>query len=494
MRARFPALPFRSAIRRLCWPGLAIALAGCASAPPRSGPALVPEPPAAWMAPAGAGAVESAWWRALGDSNLVAIIEEALAANHDLRAAAARVEAAHAVARRAGADALPQASFSGDAARRQQVFVGLPIPGAGGQPLTTRYNSYAATFTVNWELDVWGRLRAGQRAALADAQASEGDFNAARDSLAAQVARAWTAAVEARRQLELAQATATNFAATARQVRARYERGVRSPLDVRLAVANEAAARAGVAARQSQLAAATRQLEILLGRYPAGAVTNLSELPAPAAPVPAGLPGELLERRPDLVAAERRLAASSARAAEARAALLPRLALTGTAGRTSAELEDLLDNSFSLWSIAANLAQSLYQGGRLRANVRLAEARAREATEQYLATVLRAFGEVEAALHDEQHLARREAELAEAVAQSRAAQRLAEDRYASGLEPFLTLLEAQRRAWEAESQWLAVRRARLDNRIQLHLALGGGFGAAEGVAPADHSSPNISSR
>jgi NodT family efflux transporter outer membrane factor (OMF) lipoprotein len=277
-------------------------------------------------------------------------------------------------------------------------------------------------------------------------------------------------------------------------VRARYERGVRSPLDVRLAAANEAAARAGVAARQSQLAAATRQLEILLGRYPAGAVTNLSELPAPAAPVPAGLPGELLERRPDLVAAERRLAASSARAAEARAALLPRLALTGTAGRTSAELEDLLDNSFSLWSIAANLAQPLYQGGRLRANVRLAEARAREATEQYLATVLRAFGEVEAALHDEQQLARREAELAEAVVQSRAAQRLAEDRYASGLEPLLTLLEAQRRAWEAESQWLAVRRARLDNRIQLHLALGGGFGAVEGAASAAHSSPNLSSR
>lgn len=450
-------------------------VAGCAVPPPRSHVARQYPAPAAWAAPAATGAVAVAWWRSLDNPHLTAVIEEALAANPDLRAAAARVEAARAQARVAGAALQPQVDFGFDAARRQQVFVGLPIPGAGDQPLVTRFNNFAADFTVSWELDVWGRLRAGQGAALAEVQAVAADLAGARDSLAARTAQAWTALVEARHQLELARATATNFATLARQLRARYERGLRPALDLRLALANESAAQAAVAARQSQLDAAARQLEILLGRYPAGVIDVPVELVPLTAPVPAGLPSQLLERRPDLVAAERRLAATTARVREARAALLPRIALTGSAGRSSAELEDLLDNSFTLWSLAANLAQPLYQGGRLRANVRLAQVRSREATEHYLGTVLRAFGEVETALAAETHLARREIELAQAAEESRAAQRLAEDRYAAGLEPLVTLLEAQRRAYEAHSQLLAVRRARLDNRIQLHLALGGGF-------------------
>jgi NodT family efflux transporter outer membrane factor (OMF) lipoprotein len=202
-------------------------------------------------------------------------------------------------------------------------------------------------------------------------------------------------------------------------------------------------------------------------------------LPDVEGAVPAGLPSELLERRPDLAAAERRLAATNMRVREAKSALFPRISLTASGGRTSSELEDLLSSQFNVWSLAGNLAQPLFQGGRLWANVQLNRARATEALEQYLQTVLQAFGEVETALAGERLLAEREATLRAATEQSIAARRLAEDRYRNGLEDFVTLLEAQRRALEAESQWITVRRMRIENRINLHLALGGGFSRGE---------------
>jgi len=469
-----------------CRPAAALLFAlfaGCASPPDKSEVAEEYATPAAWTTAAPTNGVLTNWWHTLGSTGLVAVVEEALAANPDLRAAVARVDAAVAQARVAGADLYPQGGFNFDATRQQQVFVGLPIPGATG-PLVNRFTSYGANFNLSWELDLWGRVRAGQSAALAEVQSSEADLAGARSSIAASTARAWAAVVEAQRQLQLAESTAENFSTLATQVRARYERGIRSPLDLRLALANESAAKANLAGRRSQLQAATRQLEILLGRYPAATIRETDGLTTIPGEIPAGLPSELLDRRPDLVAAERRLAATTKRVWEAKAALFPRIALTASGGRTSNELEDLLDNNFSVWSVAGNFAQPIFQGGKLRANVKLAQARSREAVENYVATVQRAFSEVETLLADESLLVRREGELAEASAQSVAALRLAEDRYQSGLEEFITLLESQRRAFEAESSLITVRRARLDNRINLHLALGGGYTAEDSVRAA----------
>ena len=182
--------------------------------------------------------------------------------------------------------------------------------------------------------------------------------------------------------------------------------------------------------------------------------------------------------------AERRLAATTARVKEAKAALFPRIALTTSGGGTSAELEDLLSSQFNVWAIAGNFAQPIFQGGRLRANVRLNEARAREALENYAATALQAFAEVENALANEGLLRARALNLAEAEQESTAALKLAEERYRSGLEDFVTLMEAQRRAFESQSQLLAVRRELLSNRIDLHLALGGGFQLMDPAAVA----------
>jgi len=232
--------------------------------------------------------------------------------------------------------------------------------------------------------------------------------------------------------------------------------------------------------REEEAGVAQRQLELVAGRYPAGAWEVDGQLPGLPPEVPPGLPSNLLLRRPDLVAAERQLAAALQRVKEAKRSLLPRISLTASGGRSSAELEDLLSSSVNMWSLAANAAQPLFQGGRLLANIDLTEAKAREAVESYREVVLRAFGEVENALASESSLREREVELEESVKQSQAAQRLAEERYLLGLVDFVTLNEAQRSAFSAESQLISVRRRLLDNRVNLYLALGGGFAGSFG--------------
>jgi len=477
-------------IRQVAWLAVASLCVSCVTPPPR---APVPDLslPVHWAASARPGRVEEgAWWETLGGPELGSLVSEALAFNRDLRQAAARVEAAAAQARIAGAPFQPQWTLSGDVARRQQVFVGLPIPGRENEPLASRSTSYGVSLNVSWELDLWGRIRAGQRAALAEWQAADALYRAAQQSLAAQTARAWVALLTARRQCDLARAMRDNLARTAERIGARHRQGIRTALEHQMARQNLAAAEALLAARERERDAALRQLEILLGRYPAGALSMEGPLPVLTNEVPAGLPSELLERRPDLVAAERQLAARLERVQEARRALWPQISLTAAGGRTSNQLEDLLDNRFDVWSLAGHLAQPLLQGGRLRANVRLAEARAREALENYASVLLRAFAEVETALVSEQRLREREAALERSLEHARAAHRLAERRYKTGLVDLLTLLEAQRAVFQAESDLLQVRRQRLENRVDLHLALGGGFERPpENLAAHSNSGP-----
>ncbi|MFN3486650.1 MAG: efflux transporter outer membrane subunit, partial [Planctomycetota bacterium] len=392
----------------------------------------------------------------------------------DLRGAAARIQAALALARMAGADRLPQISAGAQAARQKQVFVGVEIPGFG-DVLAADSSVYAFSLDVSWEIDLWGRIRSAQAAALAEIQAQEADYWGARLSLEGQVARADFAVVESRLQAELARRTLESYRATTARIEERYRLGLRPALDVALARTAQTGAESALRGREEENALAARRLEALLARYPRGAVETAEALPAVPAPPPAGLPSELVARRPDLVAAERRLASAGMRVEEARAALYPRLSLTGSAGQTSSELRDLLDGEFSVWRVGANLLQPLFQGGRLRAGVDLARSRAEEALALYAAQALRAFEEVESALAAEEALARREEALRRGLEDARSALDQAERRYLAGLVDLLTLQESQRRLYEIESQILAVARRRLETRVQLHLALGGGF-------------------
>ena len=203
--------------------------------------------------------------------------------------------------------------------------------------------------------------------------------------------------------------------------------------------------------------------------------------------IPGGLPAELIARRPDLAAAERRLAAADQRLLVARRSLYPRFALTASGGSVSTQLGDLLDGDFSVWSIVGNLFQPIFQGRTLRAGVDFADAGTEAAFESYVSAALVAYTEVESALAADSFLVREDERLRESSRQAAAARRLAEERYGSGLEEYITVLESQRRELTAEATALAVRRQRLTNRVDLYLALGGGYLRPDAAPGADPS-------
>ena len=453
-----------------------ILTAGCGSAPEQKIHDLDADIPGRWVSPAvREGDAPAAWWSSFESASLDSLVHLSLERNHDLEAAAANLAAAAASARIAGADVWPGLDLSFQAARAKNNYIGLPIPGSEGGVLSNTSNSRGVSLTSSWEVDLWGRVRSGRSAANADFEAAEADFAGARLSLAAQTARVYFALLEGAEQMELAEETVRSYRVTVKSVRARFERGTRSSLDLRLALASLANAEALLELRREQLDRTVRQLEVLVGAYPSGEGPSVVSLPGIPEPVPSGLPAELLARRPDLIAAERRLAATGARVRQAKASLLPAISLTASGGRSSNSVDDLLDGDFSVWSLAGNILQPIFHGGKLRAGVHRAEAGADAALASYAAAALRAFGEVESALAAESSLAAREAALRRAADQATAARFLAEERYRSGLAGMTTLLEAQRQSLSAESQWIETRRRRLDVRIDLHVALGGGF-------------------
>ena len=427
------------------------------------------------------------WWAYFGDGGLDNAVTRALTFNHDLRAAAARVAAAEAEARMAGAALRPSADLSLNRGRQRQNFVGLPIPGREGSVLSTTFGSAGVSLGIAWEPDVWGRLSSGKLLAVATTQARRADLIAARLSLTGQVAKAWFAAIEARRQVGLARASLKSYETSAERVRARFERGLRPSLDLRLALTEILRAEALLQQWQEQSRRAVRQLEILLGDYPEGEHALAEDLPRVPEAVPAGLPSELVHRRPDLVAAERELLAADARIQQSRAELRPRFSLTTAGGTASSSLTDLLDGNFLAWSLLSGLTQPIYNRGRLKTAVQRDEARAREVAALYEGAMLRAYAEVESALAAESLLASREKALEAATRQSLGARDEAERRYRAGLAGIITLLSSQRTALDSESQWLTVRRLRLDNRVDLHLALGGGFAVDD--LPRDDPQP-----
>ncbi len=465
---------------------LMAALAGCAVGPDYVRPELETEVPADWtprptMAETLAdtsGSPMTRWWESFDDTTLNTLVETALVHNNDLAAAAGRVLEAEALLGGARSKQYPSVEIGGTAARSKSSEVG----GASFMPLYN--NSFSANATLRYEADLWGRLARGKEAALASLLASQQDRRALAQSLIAGVVRTWLQIRELQMQVELNDRTVINFTDNLETVRNRYHRGLVTALDVHLAGQNLASAQAIGPANRLNLAEARRRLEILVGHYPSGLI-NSSDLenadgtlreivmPEPLAPVPPGLPSDLLERRPDLVAAEMRLHSSVARIGEAKAALYPRISLTASAGTSSNELNELFTSPSDIWSLAGNLFMPLINRGATQAQIQAAEARTVQATAQYRTTILQAFSEVENALDQDFYQKQQENFLVESVDSARRSVNLAEDRYRRGLDNILITLESQRRLYTAESQLLTTERLRRTARVNLIQALGG---------------------
>jgi multidrug efflux system outer membrane protein len=440
-----------------------VAIGGCVKTPPRAEEMLEAAVPQEWSTASGAGAVPQAWVASFGDARLSLLVDEALEGNFQLQEGVARLDQAVALARIAGADRLPSVSLGGNASRSDNNLLKDPS------------NSFSVTASLGWELDLWGRVRAQSKAGSADAAAALSDFAALRLSLAAKVAQAWFAAVTAHKQEALAQETLASFEANLTTVDERFRRGLSPALDLRLTRANVATARSTYNLQKRLADSAVRQLEVLLGRYPSGSLEVQGDLPSLNAPVPAGIPSDLLSRRPDLLSAYQRVVAADFRLRESKVSLLPRISLTARYGSASDELENLLKDSFDIWSLVGNITAPIFQGGRLRAGVDLSQARLAGAVASYQGVALNAFREVESALVDESLLREQLAAVRMAAEESIGAQELAEERYERGLVDIITVLESQRRAFNARSTLLTVQNQLLQNRVTFYLSLGGGI-------------------
>jgi NodT family efflux transporter outer membrane factor (OMF) lipoprotein len=452
---------------RLALAATLVALAGCAlkSPPERAELAKQSLPnlqvPPAWTAQGGAaGAVAGSWLTAFRDPQLDTLVGEALANNPDLQVAAARVEQAASFVKVAGATLYPQVNA---------------LARGGGALSGDSSGLEGAGIFANWELDLWGRVRAGRAAAQDQFGSTELDALYARQSLAAMVAKSWFLATEARMQRAIAEemANASERQLGLAQDRLRVGRG--DEYDVALARANLATFRDSVRSLDLAYQQSLRALEALAGRYPAAALSVPVQLAALPGPVPVGMPSELLERRPDVVAAERRVAAAFYRVEESKAARLPRISLTAAVTSISSDLFVLKDRDNPVWSAGASLTQPLFLGGQLQAQVEVRTAEQKQALAEYGRVGARAFGEVESALSTGFALEEREAILAQLVGDNARALELANVRYRVGSGDLRAVAQQSLALHAARTALLRVQAERLVQRVNLHLALGGSF-------------------
>ena len=418
--------------------------------------------------------VDAEWIKRFHDPTLDRLVTEGLTNNAGLKTSATRLRQAQQRAKLVGSDARPQLGVGLNGNRQRANFLGFP--GVNGSSI---FNTFGVSLDASWELDLWGRIRAAQGAEVAAFEALAWDLRGARASLKAQIAKAYFALCEAQTQSELAQQSRKISEQTRDAIAERFESAITdeggSGAQYRLAESDMANAQAEVARWEGQADAARKQIELLLGRYPSGNLMSSKALPkVPKAP-PVGLPSELLLRRPDILSAERSYAESIQNEKEAALALFPSIRLTSSGGTSTTQLSSILDSSFGIWSLGGALAQSVFTGGLLQAEraIRKQEIKARLIELQD--TVLQAFGEVETSLGAERYLLERFKFTNDALRLAEEAAEAARLDYRDGVTSIQDVLNAEGRLTQSASALTTIHRLILENRIDLHLALGGDF-------------------
>ncbi len=434
--------------------------------------------PSSWTQSAAAQAgVDHHWVNQFQSSELKALIREGLQESFDLKNRAEEVIQAEQMARLAGVATRPQANLGLQGRRSKQNFIGFPGSGSGVNSSITTV--YGASFDLSWEMDLWGRMKAAQEATIGEWEASRYDYQAAKLSLAAQITKAYFTVLEVQQQEALAGQAITVRERTRNSIRERFEKALIEEggtiAQFRSAEADVAAARANRVNWSNQLGVAKRQLEQLMGRYPAGKIVLEGNLPTKLRKVPIGLPSELLQRRPDILAAERRLAAQELKLREAERAIFPSLTLNPSLGSSSTRLSDLLKSSFGAWSLGGKILQPVLTGGRFRHETKLRESRVRSSVNRLQKTVLDAFGEVEESLQTERLTRLQIKATKEALHSAQQASQSAQGDYRRGGGSVITLLRAETQEIQFDSQLIQLQRAMIHHRVNLHLALGGDY-------------------
>jgi NodT family efflux transporter outer membrane factor (OMF) lipoprotein len=450
--------------------GLAAAATACAGSrlPPEPDSYLAADAIGPERAAELAASPASTWLDDIGSDEMSTLAREALAGSPDLQAVEARYHAARWRARGAfGGNLLPNLSVGLDGTRTEDPTTAPPHERIRTEIMTS-------SVVASWEIDLWGRLSARALASDLTADAAEEDLHGARISVSGQTATAWVDLIRAQQLLALAQEDLDTRERALDLTQRRYDAGLVTSLALRTARSQVASARANLAQAQDALLIASRRLQEIMGRYPDATLRAEGELPLLTAISGAGAPEDLLERRPDVLAAENRLRAAGFRIHEARAAMLPRLTLTGSAGASGQGVDDIDDSINMISNLVGGVTWPLFNGGALLSESRASVADRRAAAAEYVRTSIAAWSEVEGALSADQSLEVREREFGSAAEEARAAQELAEREYSRGVGTLFDLIDAYTRRIDAERGLINARAERVSNRISYHVALGGG--------------------
>ena len=428
------------------------------------------------------------WWKSFNDPQLDSLIERAVKTNHDLRIAGARVREARAFYDIAASQLGPTLDASGayarqDQSKNQPVLGNLPMPPG----VHFNNNVYQAGFDASWEIDVFGGTRRAVEAGSAEVAAAELGRQNVLVTLLGEVARNYVELRGYQRRLEIANKNLKTQENALSITEDRYKNGLTSDLDVQQATALLATTRSVVPLLESGVQASIHRLGVLLGQQPGALVAELSQpKPIPTIPpqVPVGLPSDLLLRRPDVKQAERQLAAATARIGVATADLFPKFSLTGLAGFESTSASDWYKGDSKFWSFGPTVQWRIFDTGRIRANIRVQDARQAQALAAYEETTLLAFEEVENALvaYAKEQIRRRSIE--DAVKAGQNSLHLANQLYSNGLANFINVIDAERSLYQAEDALVQSDKAVTQNLIGLYKALGGGWQAVETGVPA----------
>lgn len=464
-------------MRRLVILTLAASLAGCMVGPDYRRPAIDMPESFHYTEKDARDTVNSAWWRQFQDPVLDGLIAEALANNKNVKIAAANVEQAAGVLTQTRAPLFPQASYAGNASRqRAGESNATPFPSAVSNP----FDALQLFGGVNWEIDLWGRIRRLSESARANLLATEEARRGVILSLVASVAGSYLQLRGLDEQLAIAKRNQAAYAESVKLFELQFKYGQISGMNVEQARTQYETAAAAIPQLESQIGQAENALSILLGRNPGPIARGktIHELTFPA--VPAGLPSQLLERRPDLVQAEQNLIAANAQIGAAKALYFPTISLTGNYGRESADLDNLFEGPARVWSYAGSVTGPIFTAGAISGQVHQTEAAQQAALHSYEAAIQSAFADVENALLSRVKLAEQIQAQERLVKASREYERLAKLQYDGGYAPYLTVLNAQQQMFPAELNLAQLRAEFFTAYANLYKTMGGGW-----VAEAD---------
>ena len=407
--------------------------------------------------------VNITWLKSFNDPLLLALIKEGQKNNIDLQLTSAKMNRAWLLAAKSATALKPTVNLS------------IGQSQSGNFSSNDSKSSSSVGLNGSWEIDLWGRLQAGIDASQASALSAQADHRYAIHSLSANLAKSYFKVIESKRQVIISQQNSNLLQQILIITQAKYDHGLSSAQDLAVNKANLASAKDQLISLQGSQRNALRALELLLGRYPSASSEIPDQLPPLPAPPPAGIPSNMLERRPDMVSAERQIAAAFHIVKQTRAAQLPKFSLTSNINGASSSLEDVLNPANMAWQLAANLLVPLLDAGQGKIEIDLANIDQQQAVANYRQKALNAFADVEKNLDLGLVLAQRERHLYEALTQSQQAQKIATLRYAEGEIGLLDTLNLQQQAISAQSKLTSLQRMALEQRVNLYLALGGAW-------------------